>query len=62
MVMFLSIIILITSAYIIAILTDPSEIAVLAEACSGPGMCSEKRYEDPMLDPWLMFDVCASKR
>ena len=37
--MFLSIIIMITSAYIIAILTDPSEIAVLAEACSGPGMC-----------------------
>lgn len=39
MVIFLSIIILISSAYIIAILTDPSGIAVLTETCSGPSMC-----------------------
>ena len=39
MVIFLSIIILISSAYIIAILADPSGIALLTETCSGPSMC-----------------------
>ena len=46
MVIFLSIIILISSAYIIAILADPSGIALLTETCSGPSMCwtLHKRY------------------